>query len=145
MPEYMLASCMPDEISYELPALGHGLSTFCWSVRPLNSDSLVATAHNMPGLAWSIAQGPGGCSFVTGGRQNPIQYDDYELTAAFSSVPVFVNEDSAEPRSRGDWERELRAHRDALYESFAPLRRRGGLNMTVERVERIEGDVEGRR
>jgi hypothetical protein len=134
VPEYLLASSMPDEESFELPSLGHGLSTFCWSLQPMNSNSLVATAHGMPGLTWSIAAGPQGCSFVTGGMQNPIKYDDYQLETANGAVPVYTDENLDEPRSRDEWERDLRNHRDRLRDALGYLHSGGRFGIEVRRV-----------
>jgi hypothetical protein len=134
-PEYLLASSMPDEESYEVPALGHGLSTFCWSLNVESPDSVVATAHGLPGFTWSIAQGPDGCSIVTGGQQNPIKYDAYDLESAFGSVPVWNGDvGDAKPRSREEWERDLWAHRDSLADAFALLRKRSGLVVRRQRT-----------
>jgi hypothetical protein len=128
VPEYLLASSMPDEESYEVPALGHGLSTFCWSLKVEPPESVIGTAHGLPGFTWSIAEGPDGCSIVTGGQQNPIKYDTYELETAFGSVPVWEGDVAeSKPRSRDEWERDLRAHRDSLADAFALLRKRSGI------------------
>lgn len=139
VPEYLLASSMPDEESFELPSIGHGLSTFCWSLQPLSSGSLVATAHGMPGLTWSIAAGPQGCSFVTGGLQNPIKYDDYELQIAGGRVPVYVDDESMGVRSREDWERDLRAHRDKLRDAIGYLHPGGRFKIEVQKVDTAQG------
>lgn len=121
VPDYLMASSMPDEYSFEIPALSHGLSTFCFSVRPSTLGSMVATADGGT-TTWAIAAGAPGCSLVSGGRQNPVVYDAYELRVGNHAVPVWLDEgDASAVRPRVAWERDLRVARDALRAGLGPL------------------------
>ncbi len=122
VPDYLMASSMPDELSLEVPVLGHGLSTFCFSVRPVAPGSMIASGSGV-GVTWGIAAGAEGCALVSGGRQNPIVYDAYELRVAGAVIPVYDGDDcTASPRSRSEWEADLHVARDGARALFARLR-----------------------
>ena len=73
----MLASCMPDENAWETDDLGHGLFTFCFSHRSTIDNMYIAEAilpDNTFGPSLQIAAGGYGCSIVSLGRQNPVEY-----------------------------------------------------------------------
>lgn len=118
VPDYLLASSMPDELSLEIPLLGHGLSTFCFSVRPIAPGSMMASAAGQP-RTWGIAAGADGCSLVSGGQQNPVVYDTYELRVAGVGIPVYDGDAAdAAPRGRNEWEQDLTRARDAARETL---------------------------
>jgi hypothetical protein len=73
--EYLAAACMPDEAAWEESGLGHGVFTYCWSVRPLSLRAVAASGiqpDNSFGPSLAVAQGPLGCSLLTYGHQNPL-------------------------------------------------------------------------
>ena len=77
VPFHVYASCMEDEFAWEESGLGHGVFTYCFSVREPASGSLVAKAvqpDNTFGPSLAIAGGDLGCSFLTAGAQNPVRY-----------------------------------------------------------------------
>ena len=77
VPYHIFASCMDDESAWEESTLGHGIFTYCFSVRPPSIGSLSAEAiqpNNDFGPSLAIASGEMGCSLLTGGAQNPIAY-----------------------------------------------------------------------
>ena len=77
VPFNLFASCMPDEYCYEDSSLGHGLFTYCLSIKPTVLGSFAANAvqpDNTDGPSLSIAQGEKGCSLLSGGAQNPMTY-----------------------------------------------------------------------
>ena len=77
VPFDVFASCMDDEYSYEESGLGHGLFTYCISIRQPSLGSVAGTAiqpDNSFGPSLAIASGTLGCSLLTAGVQNPISY-----------------------------------------------------------------------
>jgi len=114
--EYILASSHPDEASWESPALGHGLSTYCFSLREAAVGSEIGVAGRNEIRTWSTYAGPHGCSIATAAAQNPIVYRGSGLETCFTTI-----EES--------WESEeklleaLKVVRDDLYERFTPFRR----------------------
>lgn len=117
--DYFMAAAMPDELAWEVPVLGHGLSTFCFSVRPQAPGSMVATADGMT-TTWGIAAGPEGCSLVTSGQQNPVVYDAYELRVARTPINVWDGEPHRSPlRSHEAWRADLVAARNRLRQGLA--------------------------
>lgn len=128
VPDYFFASSMPDEYSFEIPVLGHGLATFCFSVKPLTLGSMVASADRMP-VTWAVAAGARGCSIVSGGQQNPMVYDNYELEVANQSIPVWSGEPVEAPRPRSEWEADIFRLRDEVVQAVGRL---GGFGMNIE-------------
>jgi hypothetical protein len=77
VPFNLFASCMHDEFAWEESSLGHGLFTYCMSVKQPSLASLAARAvqpDNSLGPSLAIAGGETGCALVTCGSQNPIVY-----------------------------------------------------------------------
>jgi hypothetical protein len=125
-PEYMLASSMPDEASWESSELRHGMSTYCFSVHPQHLGAITAASSSsesgMP-LSWSFAAGPDGCSYITHGSQNPIVYDAYRLRTAFTDVSVWAGEPyGSDLRSKDEWEADLVRARNSLRDRLEPFR-----------------------
>lgn len=77
VPFDMFASCMHDEFAWEESGLGHGLFTYCISVRADEMSSIAALAvqpDNSLGPSLAIAGGEFGCTLLTAGAQNPLSY-----------------------------------------------------------------------
>lgn len=126
--EYILASCHPDEVSWESAAVGHGLSTFCFSLRTASIGSDIATAGLSGIKTWSPFTGPEGCSVATAAAQNPIVYSR-GLSTCFSHL-------------EGVWQSEehlrelLKSARDDLYDRFAPFRTRQKSDLSDQDIDR---------
>lgn len=96
-PYYSAAACLHDEVAREYSSLGHGLFTYCFSIRGLTQESIVARAiqpDNTFGPSLSIVTGPYGCSFLTQGTQNPITVDIDEWTVCGEKVNLYDNKDN---------------------------------------------------
>jgi hypothetical protein len=68
---------MHDEVAFEDSSLGHGLFTYCFSIKPVALGSFGATAllpDNSTGPSLSLAAGVRGCSLLSAGAQNPVAY-----------------------------------------------------------------------
>ncbi len=77
VPFNLFGSCMHDEFAWEDSSLGHGLFTYCASVRQTIPASLTAHAvqpDNSIGPSLAIARGEMGCALLTAGAQNPVSY-----------------------------------------------------------------------
>ncbi len=77
IPWNVIGSCMHDEVAWEDPSLGHGVFTYCFSARAQRLGSMAATAvqpDNRRGPSLSIASGVLGCTLITAGAQNPVDY-----------------------------------------------------------------------
>ena len=77
VPWNLAAACMHDEFAYEDSSLGHGIYTYCSSVRSHSLGSqgaLAVQANNAMGSSLSLAFGVSGCALITAGRQNPVEY-----------------------------------------------------------------------
>lgn len=77
VPFHVYASCMEDEFAWEESSLGHGLFTYCFSVREPSPSSIAAEAiqpDNSFGPSLAVAGGELGCSILTAGKQNPVIY-----------------------------------------------------------------------
>ena len=77
VPFNLFASCMHDEVAFEDSSLGHGLFTYCFSIKPVALGSFGATAllpDNSTGPSLSLAAGVRGCSLLSAGAQNPVAY-----------------------------------------------------------------------
>lgn len=135
---------MPDEVSWELSALGHGLSTFCFSVQPDRPGAWTARADGV-GTTWAIAKGAAGCCLVSGGAQNPIESDQaFGLQGGFGEVNLWEGDVfQSRLRTRAEWERDLFAQRDELAETITRVRP-GGLRWNG-RMSDSEVEAEYRR
>lgn len=77
VPFNVVAACAPDEFAWEESSLGHGVFTYCLSVRKYPLGGIGATAiqpDNTMGPSVAIAAGRPGVSLLTAGAQNPIYY-----------------------------------------------------------------------
>ena len=127
MPFACRASSMHDEVSWEESELGHGLYTYCASVRPArdNLATLAATAiqaDNTRGPSLWVAEGAYGCAILTGGEQNPVEFDLYDLNACGESLTVSPVE--GQPMRAGQMRFELAQIRDSFKKELAPFLRR---------------------
>jgi Caspase domain len=120
------ASCFPDELSYEVPELGHGLATYCASIRLDRIDSLMATAGLKRIPLWGVMQGAGGCSLVTMGKQNPIVIGNYGVIEACNRE-ISSYTDRWRPRSRVEWETDLYNARAEFQAAVAALYNKSAL------------------
>jgi hypothetical protein len=126
--EYFGAACMPDEVAWEESGLGHGIFTYCWSLRPGPDQppwgGVVAVGvqpDNSIGPSLEIARGPFGCSLLTHGMQNPIFLRDDELTVCGATIPVYEDGDEWIPRPSGEVRAALLEARDRFRASLTPL------------------------
>ncbi|MCI0528714.1 MAG: hypothetical protein L0Y56_14850, partial [Nitrospira sp.] len=77
VPFNVVTGCAPDEFAWEDSSLGHGVFTYCFSVRAHSIGGIRATAiqpDNTMGPSLDIAAGPSGVSLLTAGAQNPLYY-----------------------------------------------------------------------
>lgn len=121
-PYYSAAACLHDEVAREYSSLGHGLFTYCFSVRGLTPESMVAEAiqpDNTFGPSLSLVQGPYGCSFLTQGKQNPIIIDVDEWTVCGEKVHLYDDQDNLVPKHELYLKmREIRANFRYLFSGF---------------------------
>jgi len=97
VPFHVFASCMEDEFAWEESSLGHGIYSYCFSVREQVPFGLGATAlqpDNSFGPSLSIAGGELGCALLTAGAQNPVVYwnGTGEIEAGKKSFNIFQDE-----------------------------------------------------
>jgi hypothetical protein len=123
--EYLAAASMPDEFAWEDPGLGHGVFTYCWSVRPGSGQSPLGALvgegvqpDNTLGPSLGVAQGPFGCSLMTYGRQNPVTFLDGALSTCGGGVEVDMEDTDGH---RQGWEKALLEIRDRFRSSVADL------------------------
>ena len=91
-PYYSAACSMVDEVAREYKSLGHGLFTYCFSIRSRNPESFIATAiqpDNTLGPSLSLVQGPYGCSFLSQGTQNPIIIESDNVSLCGESIDLY--------------------------------------------------------
>lgn len=77
VPFHVFASCMEDEVAWEESSLGHGIYSYCFSVRehvPFGLGAMAIQPDNSFGPSLSIAGGELGCALMTAGAQNPVAY-----------------------------------------------------------------------
>jgi hypothetical protein len=115
---------MEDEFAWEESGLGHGVFTYCFSVREPSLGSLAANAvqpNNTYGPSLAIAGGDLGCSFLTVGRQNPVRYCNGtgHLEVARGNLDLFENGECLGLEEMRAW---LRYERDRLVEVIRPAR-----------------------
>jgi hypothetical protein len=130
VPYYLAAAAMPDEVSWEESTLGHGVFTYCRSIRPRDDGppfgfgALAVQPDNTYGPSLLLAKGAYGCALLTCGEQNPIVYIDYQLEACGGSFSVFANEaDNGEPIHEAEMRQRLLTIRDDFKRQLAPLRK----------------------
>lgn len=96
-PYYSAAACLHDEVAREYRSLGHGLFTYCFSIREIKPESIIAQAiqpDNTFGPSLSLVSGPYGCSFLTQGTQNPIIIDCDELSVCGEKINLYDDQDN---------------------------------------------------
>ncbi|MEH7607892.1 hypothetical protein, partial [Priestia megaterium] len=96
IPDYLGAACMYDETAVEESSLGHGLYTYCFSVRREEIGGYAARAiqpDNSYGPSVNFVGGSYGVSLMTFGMQNPLIFDQYSFSLCGETVNV----------SRGDF------------------------------------------
>jgi hypothetical protein len=113
----MLASSHPDEVSWEAASLGHGLSTYCFSLREAEMGSEIGIAGRGGIKTWSAYAGLEGCSVATAAAQNPIVYQGDAVETCFQRIDDGWGSEEELLRS-------LKAVRDDLYVRFEPFRSR---------------------
>ncbi len=132
VPFQVFASCMDDEFAWEESGLGHGLFTYCFSVREPYIGALSAEAiqpDNTFGPSLSIAGGELGCSLLTAGAQNPVTYSNGagHLEVCNQYINLFENGNCL---SLGEMRSKLRNIRDDVVKVIRPMRR----NLRFEKV-----------
>lgn len=131
------ASAMPDESAWEDDELGHGVGTYCLSVKPVHPFARVASAvqpDNTYGPSLALAEGPFGCALLTGGAQTPVTYGEWGELEVPGGREVACFDDRGGWRSPGPIRRELRERREQLVEALDALGRYG------LPLPRIDGD-----
>lgn len=125
VPFHLFASCMADEFAWEESGLGHGLFTYCFSVRNPTPGTLAATAiqpDNTFGPSLAIAGGELGCSLLTAGQQNPVVYWNGTgcLEVCRQRIGLFGDDECMSLEEMRSW---LRRERDRVVEVIKPMRR----------------------
>ena len=124
VPFHVFASCMEDEFAWEESSLGHGVYSYCFSVREPALGSLGAMAiqpDNRYGSSLSIARGELGCTLLTAGAQNPVAYRNGtgEIEVGKKSFNVF---EEHQLLTLDVIRLRLRAMRDEIAKAIAILR-----------------------
>jgi hypothetical protein len=127
--EYLLASSHPDEVSWESPALGHGVSTYCFSLREASIGSEIGVAGRSGIKTWSTYAGPEGCSIATAAAQNPIVYGRSGVETCFQTI-------EEDWESEGELLQAVKVVRDDLYERFEPFRTRRKSELSEDDINR---------
>jgi hypothetical protein len=127
--EFLLASSHPDEVSWEAASLGHGLATYCFSLREAVLGSEIGIAGRGRIKTWSAYAGPEGCSVATAAAQNPIVYQYGTVETCFRRI-----DDGWD--SEEDLLQSLKAVRDDLYDRFEPFRRMRKSDLSDADIER---------
>jgi hypothetical protein len=133
-PDYFFAASMPDEQAWEVPSVGQGVATYSrilqsriedpeeewtWPHHPVYMDR-----HLNEMIVGAI-----GCSYSTGGAQNPIIFDEHDLQVLGRKVEVWTDYNFENGlRSRHAWEADLVGRRDIFRESIAEITRDGSFD-----------------
>ena len=138
-----MAASMPDEIAWEESTLAHGLFTYSFSVREQSLMALAASAvqpNNTRGPAVSILKGAYGCSLLSAGEQNALDYaGTAHITVCGVDVPLLDANDMA--RVVPDVEADLRKERDRFKAGMQFVSRR--FKMDGQRTDsEVRGDIE---
>lgn len=125
IPFMVFASCMEDEVAWEDAGLGHGVFTYCFSVRDASPGAISAEAiqpDNTLGPSLALAGGELGCSLLTAGAQNPVAYwnGTGHLEVCGQDINLFENE---ECMSLDEMRARLRSARDVALTVIKPMRR----------------------
>lgn len=124
VPFHVFASCMEDEFAWEESGLGHGIFSYCFSVREQSPGSLAAEAiqpDNTFGPSLGIARGELGCSLLTAGAQNPVVYwnGTGHLEVCRRDIDLFAD---GKCMSLQEMRARLRRERDEVVEVIRPMR-----------------------
>jgi hypothetical protein len=97
VPFNLFAACMSDEFAWEESSLGHGVFTYCMSIRqpiPSTIASEAVQPDNSFGPSLAIASGELGCTLLTAGAQNPVGYWNGagDVEVAQRGVDIFLDE-----------------------------------------------------
>ncbi|MFE4047133.1 hypothetical protein [Priestia sp. YIM B13490] len=120
-PYYSAASSMIDEVAREYRSLGHGLFTYCFSIRSETPESFIATAiqpDNTFGPSLSLVRGPYGCSFLTQGTQNPVIIDGDNMELCGESIELYKEDNLIPLEELHTKMREIRANFRYLFSGF---------------------------
>ncbi len=147
-PDYFFAASMPDEQAWEVSSIEHGLATYsrilqariempeeewAWPYHPVFGDR-----HRREMIVGTL-----GCSYATGGFQNPIIFDEHHIQILGDRVDVWTDYDFENGlRPRSAWEVDLFTRRDLFRESIAGLTRDRGFDGNF--YDPIEVDVYNR-
>lgn len=118
VPFHLDAACMEDEYADEDSGLGHGLFTYCLSVRPPTLGSLSAVAiqpDNTFGPSLAIIGSVLGCSLLSAGSQNPVSYWNGTPVIEVCSQVVELFDDNRETYiGLSEMRTRLKAERDRI-------------------------------
>lgn len=123
VPFNLFSSCMEDEFAWEESGLGHGLFTYCFSVKEYSLTSIAAKAvqpNNSFGPSLAIIGREFGCSLLTSGAQNPIAYWNGAgyLEVCKQSISLF---DGSKTINLDVMRSKLKKERDAFVKLIQPL------------------------
>lgn len=126
-PDYFFAASMPDEQAWEVPAVEQGVATYSRILQGRIEDPTeewIWPHHPvyMDRHPNELIVGALGCSFSTGGAQNPVIFDEHDLEILGRRVEVWTDHDfDTGLRPRHEWEADLLARRDSFRDSIADL------------------------
>jgi hypothetical protein len=126
-PDYFFAASMPDEQAWEVPAVEQGVATYSRILQDRIEDAAeewIWPHHPvyMDRHPNELIVGALGCSYSTGGAQNPVIFDEHDLDFLGRRVEVWTDYDYDNGlRPRQEWEADLVARRDAFRASIADL------------------------
>lgn len=147
-PHYFFAASMPDEQAWEVSSVEQGVATY---------SRILESRIEDPEEEWmwphhpvymnrhpkDLTVGAVGCSYSTGGAQNPVIFDEHDLRILGCKIEVWTDYDFENGlRSRQAWEADLVACRDLFRESIAELTRDGGFDGTL--LDPVEVDFHNR-
>ena len=124
VPFNLFASCMEDEFAYEDSSLGHGLFTYCFSIRESALGSFGATGilpDNSVGPSLSIAAGERGCSLLSAGAQNPVAYWNGSGAIGVSGAEFKVVSDQGSTMSRKEITTQLTEKRNTIRQQMSEI------------------------
>lgn len=151
VPWMVFASCMDDEFAMEESGLGHGIFTYCLSIRQPCVASLAAAAvqpDNSFGPSLAIAAGEIGCSLLSVGRQNPVAYYNGagEAEVLGEHIRLFDDGESLTYIGFERLQEGLRRRRDLIAPSIALLHLQtavaGGRSSDAEMRRQIQEELE---
>jgi hypothetical protein len=126
-PDYFFAASMPDEQAWEVPSVEQGVATYSRILQGRIEDpeeEWIWPHHPvyMDRHPNELIVGALGCSFSTGGAQNPVIFDEHDLSFLGRRVEVWTDYDYDNGlRPRHEWEADLVARRDSFRDSIADL------------------------